>query len=55
MRSKFKNVSDFVRGNLRYLFSDHSAIPFSWGGTKGDIAVSEYQSIQILIGTIIFF
>ena len=54
MQSNYDNDAKFIRGNLRQLFTDHAAVPFSWFGQRGNIAVNEFECISILTGNLYF-
>lgn len=40
----------YIRGNLRAMFADQAALPFSWYGQRGNIAVNNFECISTLIG-----
>lgn len=54
-RNKFaeiggQDVARFIRKNLRNLLTDEAALPYSWHGHRGNIAVCQFVSMETLIG-----
>lgn len=47
---EYEDMARFMRGTLRTLFTDLSAVPFSWFGQRGNISVANFVSIGVLIG-----
>lgn len=45
-----QDVPRFIRGNLKNLLTDEAALPYSWHGHRGNIAVCEFVSMETLIG-----
>lgn len=48
--SEYADANRFLRGSLREMFNDRAAMPYSWFGQRGNIAVSEFVSMQTLMG-----
>lgn len=50
-----QDVPKFIRGNLRCFLTDEAALPYSWHGHRGNIAVCDFVSMETLIGKAIGF
>lgn len=48
--SDYDSAQDFIRGNLRALFTDTAVMPYSWFGQRGNIAIARFHLVGSLIG-----
>lgn len=44
------DANRFLRGNLREMFTDEAARPYSWFGQRGNIAISKFVLMRTLMG-----
>lgn len=44
------DVPKYIRGNLRSLLTDEAALPYSWHGHRGNIAVCDFVTMDALVG-----
>lgn len=40
----------FLNANLSGMLTENAALPFSWNGLQGNIAIMNFKTIEVLIG-----